>query len=154
MERDLRGQEEQAQERHVDQRYRPRDLLILLAGRNAHSEKNSPPGIQGSTSQMNRYCLLEEECLLKYIANLMSILLLDNLSEQHQTDMRGRKGLKGRKGQKGKKGQRGELSNKGAKMMLVEEEIHKGTGTQMGMTVRRGFAVLPSRPKLPTSKKC
>ena len=69
----------------------------------------------------------------------MFILLLDNLSEQHQMDMKGRKDLKGRKGQKGKKGQRGEISNKGAKMMLVEEEIHKGIGTQMGMTGTKGI---------------
>ena len=131
MEKDLRDQEEQAQERHVEQKYRPRDLLNLLAGRNAHSERNSPLGTQGNTSQTNRYCLLEEGCLLKYIANLMSILLLDNLSEQGQMDM------KGRKGQKGKKGQRGEISNKGAKMMLVEGEIHKDLDTQTGMTGMR-----------------
>ena len=60
----------------------------------------------------------------------MSILLLDNLSEQHQVDMIG---------MRGKKGQRGATSIKGAKMMLVEGEIHKGLGTQMGMIGRKGI---------------
>ena len=138
MEKDLRGQEEQAQERHVDQRYRPRDLLNLLAGRNARSEKNSQPGIQGSIFPMNRYCLLEEECHLKYTASLTSIQLLDNPFEQRRTDMKGRKGLNDRKDQKGKTGRRGGISNKGARMMLVEEEIHKGTDTPMGTTGMKG----------------
>ena len=53
--------------------------------------------------------------------------------------MRGRKGRKGRKGLKGKKGQRGEISNKGARMMLVEEETHKGKDTQMDMTGTKGI---------------
>ena len=63
----------------------------------------------------------------------MSIQLLDNLSEQRLTDM------KDRKDRKGKTGQRGEISNKGARMMLVEEEIHKGTDTPMGMTGTKGI---------------
>ena len=75
------GRGDQAQERHIDQRDHPQDLLNLLAGRNAHNERNSLLEAQGNTSQTNRYCLLEGGYLLKCIASLMSILPLEYLSE-------------------------------------------------------------------------
>ena len=59
---------------------------------------------------------------------MMSILLLDTFSEQHQVDMIG---------MRGRKGQKGATSIKGAKMMLVEGEIPKGLGTQTSMTGMR-----------------
>ena len=52
--------------------------------------------------------------------------------------MKGRKGLNDRKDQKGKTGLREGISNKGTRMMLVEEETHKGTDIPMGTTGMKG----------------
>ena len=81
---------------------------------------------------MSRYYLLEEEWLLRYTASPTSIQLLDNPSEQHQTD------VNDRKGQRGKIGRREGTSNKGTLMTLVEEETHRGMDTPMGTTGMKG----------------